>query len=150
MGIKKNLQKESWPEKKMLSLKLFISLLLQHNYTYVWISKPPQGIWTLIGIPTGLQAERLSNQNSAPSSCGGPQSCAFYWLAQVPILFRWYQRLSIRAYSNGSIKATLHLHQEPTLRMRGFIPPITHTFSGRGTKVHFVYICGEVLHTQIR
>jgi len=58
-------------KKKTHSLKLFISLLRQHNDTYVWISKPPQGIWTLIGIPTGLQAERLWNQNSAPGSCGG-------------------------------------------------------------------------------
>jgi len=58
-------------KKKLHSLKLFISLLRHHNYTYVWISKSPQGIWTLIGIPTGLQAERLRNQNSAPGSCGG-------------------------------------------------------------------------------
>jgi len=52
-------------------LKIFISLLRQHNCTYVWISKPQQGIWTLIGIPTGLQTQRLRNKNSAPGSCGG-------------------------------------------------------------------------------
>jgi len=58
-------------KKKLHSLKFFISLLRQHNYNYVWISKPPQGIWTSIGTTTGLQAERLRNQNSAPGSCGG-------------------------------------------------------------------------------
>ena len=57
--------------KKCHSLKLFISLLRQHDYTCVWSSKPAQGIWALIGIPIGLSAERLRNQNSAPSSCGG-------------------------------------------------------------------------------
>jgi hypothetical protein len=66
----KILQKESRLEKELNSLKLFISSLRQHNYTYVWISKPPQGMWTLVDIPTGLQAERLRNQNSAPGSCG--------------------------------------------------------------------------------
>jgi len=58
-----------------------------------------------------------------PTVAEVPQSRAVYGPVQVPLLFRWYQRLSIRAFSNGSLKANLHLHHGPTLRMRGFIPP---------------------------
>jgi hypothetical protein len=59
-------------------------LLRHQTYTYIWISKPPQGIWTLIGIPIGLHAERLRNQNSAPGSGGGTSALRSFLTGSVP------------------------------------------------------------------